>query len=117
MIWLAFLISLLLTVVLEGLAMLLLFRRMDYVYFSLLGNLLTNPTLNLLLLAAVHLAGPAAYWPSLAILEIAAILVECHILRLLCGFSAPKALGVSLLLNILSCSAGLIVSEFLPISL
>ncbi|MBP7402839.1 MAG: hypothetical protein KBA30_09505 [Clostridia bacterium] len=86
--------------------MLALFRRWDFVYYSLLGNLLTNPALNLLLLLAVRMAGAAAYWPALAVLEAGAVTVEAVVLRMLCGFSPCRALIVSLMLNVLSFGAG-----------
>lgn len=89
--------------------MALLFRRRDFVYYSLLCNLLTNPALNLILLLAVNLAGLEAYLPALIAAELAAVLVEAWVLRLLCRFRLSKALVLSLLLNAVSFAAGLLL--------
>lgn len=109
MIYLTFLWALGLTVLAEGAAMALLFRKWRYVYCSLLCNLLTNPALNFLLLVAVKSFGADAYAPALFVLEAAAVLVEGFVIRLLCGFSRRKAAAVSLFLNALSFLAGALI--------
>jgi len=96
------------TVLIEGLAMFLLFRRWDFVYYSFLCNLLTNPALNLVLLLAVNLLGLAAYLPTLIIAELTVFLLEAWILKLLCRFRLRQALLTSLLLNLASAIAGLL---------
>ena len=44
MIYLVFVWNLALTVAVEGAVMWLLFRRRDYMYYSLLANVITNPS-------------------------------------------------------------------------
>ena len=110
------LLYLLLTVLLEGAVMLLLFRRWDYVYYSLLCNLLTNPALNFILTLTLSLLTfygrigseqyGVAYYLILLPLELAAVFVEGKVYAKLCDFSLKKALGLSFLLNALSCGAG-----------
>lgn len=95
----------------------LLFQNKHYVYYSFLCNLLTNPSLNLLLMLCVQLLGVSWYWPAVAILEAAVILTEAYVYRLLCGFSTPKALGVSALLNLASFLAGLGLNTVLGLGL
>jgi hypothetical protein len=50
MIYFRFLVNLLLTILIEGSLTAIIFRRRDYVYYSFLCNILTNPALNLILL-------------------------------------------------------------------
>jgi hypothetical protein len=103
-----FLINLLATILIEGLVMLLLFRRWDFVYYTCLCNLLTNPALNLLLLTVVHVWGTGFYAITLALGEVMAVLLEGIVLSKLCLFSFKKALAISLLMNAASFLAGLI---------
>ena len=113
MIYLVFLAYLLVTVLVEGAAIFILFRRRDYVYYSLLANLLTNPALNLLLLLSVNLFSEAAYYPTLLVTELAAVLIEAAVYCYLCGFKFPKSLALSTFLNLLSFAAGLILNYFI----
>ncbi len=108
MVYLYFLLALLTTVAVEGLLMFLLFRRWDFVYYTLICNLLTNPAMNLLLLAGVRFFGPGVYWPALLALEFVVVALEGLILRLLCRFRLIKALAFSLLLNAASFGIGLL---------
>lgn len=107
MIYLYFLVNLILTVIIEGVLTAIIFRRRDYVYYSFLCNMLTNPALNLILLVLVAKGGLDYYYVALIILEIIAVIVEAGIWKLLCRFPIPKALAFSLLLNLASFSAGL----------
>ncbi len=95
------------TVLVEGGLVALLFHSRRFVYYSFLCNLLTNPALNLLLALCVTLLGAVWYWPALALLEIAVVLTEAFVYRLLCGFTFTKALGLSVLLNLASFLIGL----------
>jgi len=107
MIWITFALCLLLSVLTEGILIALLFHNRQYVYYSFLCNLLTNPALNLLLALTVTLLGAAWYWPAVAVLELAVVFIEAYVYRLLCGFPFSKALGVSTLLNLASFLIGL----------
>ena len=110
MIYVVFAGCFLLTVIIEGTVMALIFRRRDFVYYTFLCNLLTNPALNLLLAASLLLLGTGYYGVVLIILEVAALIIEAYVLKLLCGFQWKKALGVSALLNILSFAAGILLN-------
>lgn len=107
-------IPFIITVITEGTTMALLFRNRKFVYYSFLGNLLTNPALNLIMLIVYLLADTPWLYISLALLESAAVLIEAHVYRLLCGFKIAKAFGVSALLNVVSLAAGYGISLLLP---
>ena len=109
MIYVTFLFNLFLTILVEGVVTALLFRRLEFVYYSLLCNILTNPALNLVLLFVTHFMGAAYYGAALLILELTAVFIEAHVLKLLCGFPFTKAVAVSGLMNVLSCMAGLLI--------
>lgn len=111
---LTLLICLALTVIAEGLVILLLFRSLRFVYYSLLANLLTNPALNALLVILTTLLGSSAYLPALIALELAAVAAETLVYRTLCDFRPLKALGVSALLNAVSLGLGLALSGVIP---
>lgn len=99
----------LLTVMVEGTFIGIAFRRRDYVYYSFLCNLLTNPLLNVILLLVTNILDVACYFPALIVLEATVVFVEAYVLRLLCGFVYKKALLVSLVMNALSFLTGLLV--------
>ncbi len=111
--WSPFFLALGLTILVEALLMLALYRRLDYAYFTVLCNLLTNPALNLLLALGVRVAGPAAYGPVLGVLEWLAVMIEAYVLRLLCGWKTGQAIGIALLLNAASFCTGLPVFRLL----
>ena len=51
---------------------------------------LTNPALNLLLLAVANLA-PPLYWPALILLELAAVAVEARVYRSMLDWTRSRA--------------------------
>ena len=110
MIYLLLLLYLTLTVVIEGLAVFALFSRKDYLYYSFLANLLTNPALNLLLSALITYLGVSYYYPVLLILEFTVVLVEAYVYRYLTELSWKHCLLLSLVLNGLSFLLGLVVN-------
>lgn len=109
MIYFRFLVNLLLTILIEGSLTAIIFRRRDYVYYSFLCNILTNPALNLILLIFAWIGGLKYYYVALSFLEIIAVIVEAGIWRLLCRFTIRKAFFFSLFLNLASFSAGLLL--------
>ena len=109
MIFAIFALNLVVTSVVEGSLIYLLFRRRSYVYYSLLCNLLTNPAVNLILFLAAGAFGAGSYYPCLIILEILAVLVEAWVYRMLCPFTMTKAAGLSLLLNLASYLCGFLI--------
>ena len=74
-------------------------------YACLLGNLLTNPALNLALLALSRWR-PELYLPALIALELAAVAAEAWVYRELLGWSRWRAGLVSLGLNAASFGLG-----------
>lgn len=115
MIFLVFAGNLVATVIIEGAIIALLFRRRDYVYYSFLGNVLTNPALNLVLVLVMTYIGKEMYYPALALLEVSAVLVEAFVLKKLCGFKAAKALWVSALANAVSFCTGLLICSVVKV--
>ena len=116
MIYLVFVWNLALTVAVEGAVMWLLFRRRDYMYYSLLANVITNPAVNLLLFFCVGSLG-WSYWSVLCVLEISAVIIEAVIYGKICEFGIGitawgKALSLSVLLNGLSYGAGYVINGF-----
>lgn len=100
--------ALLLTIAAEGAAMYLWARRKDWTYYSFLCNCMTNPVVNAALLGIYNFTELGYYGP-LAVLEILAWLAEALVYMRLCDFSRGRALAVSLLLNVLSFGAGLVI--------
>ena len=87
----------------------LLCRRRDVVWACFLGNLLTNPALNFLLLLCALCFGAGAYWPALLLLEALAVFAEAWTYRWVCGFSKMRAAGLSLLCNGVSLAFGVVL--------
>ena len=109
MLYIILLVNLLVTVLVEGIAILVIFRNWKFVYYSFLSNLLTNPALNLIMIVIGGFLGPEYYYVLLIILELLVVLIEACIYKALCDFSFTKSLLVSLLANVLSFCTGLIV--------
>ena len=110
--YLGFLRALLLTLLIEGAAISLIFKSKKYVYYSILCNLLTNPALNLILWAAVRVFGIDAYYPTLFMAEVTVVVVEAIMYRYICGFGIRKAVLLSAFLNILSFMVGIIINLY-----
>lgn len=108
-----FVLCLVVTIIVEGIVIFIKYGRKDYVYYSLLCNVLTNPILNLLLCVLVLVLGSEIYMIALMILEIIVVIVEAYVYKILCHFLDKEALKVSLLLNISSYLIGLIVFKCL----
>jgi len=98
--------SLLLTALVEGAAILIIFRRPAFVYYSALCNLLTNPAMNLLLAVSVSILGAGAYYPALILLEVVVVCVEAGVYMYICGFGIKKSVALSAFLNALSFASG-----------
>ncbi|MDR0347259.1 MAG: hypothetical protein LBH56_02665 [Coriobacteriales bacterium] len=97
------------TLCLEGVAAALICRKRAVVLASVLGNLLTCPALNFIVLVDVHFAGAAGYLPLLVCLEVAAVLVEAWVYTRSSDMKLAQALMLSLGLNLLSLSVGIVV--------
>ena len=94
----------------EGAVIFVLFRRKDFVYYSVLCNLLTNPAMNLLLLISVRMLGENLYFTLLILAELAVVFIEAAVYKYLSGFRLLKCIALSALLNVLSCAAGVLIN-------
>jgi len=104
----AFLCALLLTEVIECL-LAALFRSRRLVHAVFLVNLLTNPSLNLVLFLYATFIGQHGIWVLIAFAEVVIWLVEARLLVALTGCSGRAALARSLLFNAASFGVGLAV--------
>ncbi len=97
------------TVVIEAAVLLLIRRDGKWLFPCLLGNLLTNPLLNLVYGWVFFRTSPVLSAVCLLILEICAVLYEAFLYDglLLCG--RKDALRVSLLCNAASFGTGLLI--------
>ena len=91
--------ALLLTLLLEGLFVLLVTRKKSFVLTSFAGNLVTNPLLNVILLAV---GSSPLRLPVLIALELAAVLVEALLYRYVTEEKRSRCLLLSLGANAVS---------------
>lgn len=111
MVLLRMLLALVLTVTVECGAAALVLRSRTIVWVVCLCNLLTNPALNLLLIASVKLFGLMTYAPVLVVLELLVVAVEAHVLSRATPLSGRSAWLASLALNALSFVSGLVLDR------
>ena len=111
MIYIVFVLNLLLTCIFEGITIYLIFRKREYIYYSFLCNMLTNPAVNLILIFSYKIFGHNSYYISLIFLELMVVVVEAYIYLLLCNFRMQKALLLSLLLNSISYALGVVLMD------
>ena len=78
---------------------LVLFQRVQYCYYVLLLNVLTNPLLNFIMLLYFSYIGFGRYFIVLHTLEVMVVVGEGLLFAKLTDMKIPKALLVSLLLN------------------
>ena len=105
--------NLLLTVLVEGVFVLVFVRKRKTLYHSVLVNMLTNPLVNLVLIAIgsfVVLEGNSFYSVATAFLEIAAVITEGILYCKMGDFGIKKAFFASLMLNAASFSFGLLIA-------
>ncbi|MBE6899787.1 MAG: hypothetical protein E7479_03875 [Ruminococcaceae bacterium] len=104
--------NLLLTVLIEGVLVLVFVRKKETLYHSVLVNMLTNPLVNLLLIFWANFAPfqkvPWFYFVT-AFLEIAAVSTEWILYYRMGDFGIKKAFFASFLLNAASYSFGLLI--------
>ena len=104
--------NLLLTVLIEGLLVLIFARKRETVYHSVLVNMLTNPLVNLFLMLWASLAVlpmDPSYYILTGILEVAAFVTEAFLYYRMGDFGIKKAFFASFLLNAASYSSGLLI--------
>lgn len=106
----ALLTALLLTLLLEGLFVLLVTRKKSFVLTSFAGNLVTNPLLNVILLAV---GSSPLRLPALIALELAAVFVEALLYRYVTEKKRLRCLLLSLGANAVSyCIGGTLMRLF-----
>ncbi len=101
--------NLILTVLIEGVLVIIFTKRKSTAYHSVLVNTLTNPLVNItLILFSSFAVLPVApyYYILLAILEIAAFITEGILYNKMGDFSLKKAFFASFLLNASSFGMG-----------
>ena len=104
--------NLLLTVLIEGVLVLVFVRKSETLYHSVLVNMLTNPVVNLALISwgsFVLLPEVPYYYVATVFLEAAAVITEWILYYKMGDFAFKKAFFASLLLNAASFSFGLII--------
>lgn len=104
--------NLLLTVLIEGLLVLIFARKRETVYHSVLVNMLTNPLVNLFLMiwaSAATIPMEPSYYILTGILEIAAFVTEAFLYHRMGDFGIKKAFFASFFLNAVSFSFGLLI--------
>ena len=104
--------NLLLTVLIEGLLVLIFARKRETVYHSVLVNMLTNPLVNLFLMiwaSAAIIPMEPSYYILTAVLEITVFVTEAFLYYLMGDFGIKKAFFVSFFLNAASYSFGLLI--------
>lgn len=101
------LLCLLLTLAIEE-ALLLIARSPRLHYACLLANLLTNPALNLLLIALYNRL-PRLYGPAVPLLELAAVAAEAWVYGSLTNWPRRRAFLLSLGLNAASFGLGWLI--------
>ena len=104
--------NLLLTVLIEGVLVLVFVRKSETLYHSVLVNMLTNPVVNLALIfwgSFVPLPAVPYYYIATAFLEVAAVITVWVLYYKMGDFAFKKAFFASLLLNAASFSFGLII--------
>ena len=104
--------NLLLTVLVEGVLVLVFIKRRKTFYHSVLVNMATNPLVNLLLIlwaSFVVLPTVPYYCFATAILEVAAVITEWILYYKMGDFGIKKAFLASLMLNAASFSFGLLI--------
>ena len=101
------LLCFLLTLLIEE-ALLLPARSLRLHYACLLANLLTNPALNLLLIAVYRLL-PRLFVPALLLLELAAVAAETWAYRSMLDWPRRRAFLLSLALNAASFVLGSLI--------
>ena len=104
--------NLLLTVLIEGLLVLIFVKKRETVYHSVLVNMLTNPLVNLFLMMWAAMAifpMDPSYYILTGILEIAAFATEAFLYHRMGDFGIKKAVFASFFLNAASYSFGLLI--------
>lgn len=104
--------NLFLTVLIEGVLVLVFVKKSETLYHSVLVNMLTNPIVNLALIfwgSFVPLPEVPYYYVVTAFLEAAAVITEWILYYKMGDFGFKKAFFASLFLNAASYSFGLLI--------
>ena len=104
--------NLLLTVLIEGVLVLVFVKKRETLYHSVLVNMLTNPLVNLILIFWANFAPfpeVPGFYIATAFLEIAAVATEWILYCKMGDFGIKKAFFASFLLNAASYSFGLLI--------
>ena len=106
--------ALLLTLVIEGVVIVLMTKSVKWLLFSILVNALTNPILNLcLLLVSVYSGNLILYITVLVLGELAAIVGEAVLYRAFTGETLRRCFLRSSIANAASVGLGFIIMHFM----
>ena len=104
--------NLLLTVLIEGVLVLVFVRKSETLYHSVLVNMLTNPVVNLALIfwgSFVPLPAVPYYYIATAFLEVAAVIMEWVLYYKMGDFALKKEFFASFFLNAASFFFGFLI--------
>ncbi|MBQ7703211.1 MAG: hypothetical protein IJT40_02430 [Firmicutes bacterium] len=113
--------ALLLTILIEGVAIYLIKKDKRYVGYSVLVNLITNPAVNLVIFRVNHDFWLWRRWffrgemtaPYIIVMEIIVVVIEAVCYRAMTGESMTKSLKLSFILNLISYVLGLVLNSLL----
>lgn len=104
--------TLTLTVLIEGIAIIYFKPHKRVLLASVLGNILTNPLLNIALIIIGVKCGNTVYATAVICGELLAIIVETKVYRVLTGLSVRRCFLISMLANCISYFTGVILYGF-----
>lgn len=108
----AMIYALVLTIIIEGVAMFILTRSKEWVKCNILCNMVTNPILNISLFVLVYFTGLSWYSLGVFIGEAIVFTSEALLYKLMTGKGILKCIIYSVITNALSLVLGNIIFEF-----
>lgn len=101
--------ALVMTVLLESIAIIYFKPRKRVLLAGLLGNILTNPLVNLVAITVGIKWGGTVYVIAVLCCELLAIIVEAKVYRVLTGLTVRRCFMISIIANCLSYFIGLML--------
>lgn len=101
-----------LTVLIEGVAVIYFKPRKRVLLASVLGNILTNPLLNIAVIIVGFKFGSTVYVTAVICGELLAIIAETTVYRVLTGLNVRRCFMISMLANCVSYFVGVMLYGF-----
>lgn len=101
--------NLVFTSIVEGIIILLIMKRLEYVKYNFYCNLSTNLILNIVILLLVSLFGYRYYYSFVAVGEFIVLFFECWMYSLFTDLNFNKRLGISFFTNLASFILGIFI--------